>query len=132
MMDERVERLLSEKAGVPWEMPSAGLRARTVAAIANTRPMPLFMQKRIWVPLAAAASVVVATGGMLLIRGEPVGQTQAVSEVRLDPGSMLPPALARLTLSAENSLAAEAKGILEDTKGLGRRVLAQLPFTGGR
>ncbi len=129
-VQQRVEEMFVDRAGVPWEVPPGGLRERTLAALAETQRRPLIFHKRVWVPLTAAACAVLATGTVVLLRGE--GEPALRADVKLDPGRLLAPALSRLASSAEQSFSSDAKELLEDTKGLTRRVLAQLPFTGGR
>jgi hypothetical protein len=124
MSESRVERLLSQEA--PWTPCSPELRERTLAALAEVRRRPRVGP---WAGVVAAA---VLSGVVWMYMKPDPARGPEPSVVRIDPVGVLgPPALDQLALSAERSLRSEAQEILEDTGRFTRRVLAQLPFTGG-
>jgi hypothetical protein len=73
-----LERLLSDRAGIPWERPSEGLRARIDRAVDETSPfqspIPLelpWLRSRAWPHALAAALVLAAAGGIGWLASRP-------------------------------------------------------------
>lgn len=125
---ERVEKLLTDRAGTPWEESPRDLRERTVAALAGVRRLP--GPGGVWAVGLAAAVAAMCAGTLVYFQGRRA--MPAPVAVRIDPAAVLgPPTLDRLALNAERSLRSEAQELLEGTERVTRRVLAQLPFTGG-
>lgn len=129
----KVDALLGDRGGVPWEKPSAGLRVRTLSGLEPRAAINVSVAGqaglRWW---AMAAGLVIAGGlGMVLIRGGGVPVDSGISVGRVDPMPLFAPAFHRLTASADESMASEARELIESTNQLTKRVVAQLPFTGG-
>ncbi len=128
----RVDALLGDKAGVPWLEPGTGLRARTLAAlrpVAADVPVAGVISGR-WFQ-AAAALLLSGVVTVVLINGRGTKVDSGVSVVRLDPSPLLTSPFRVLTVSADESLATEARELIQSTNEMTRRVVAQLPFTGG-
>ncbi len=128
----KVDALLGDKAGVPWLEPGTGLRVRTLAAL-SPRAEAISSSGTIRVRWFAAAALIVLTGvvTVVMVNGRGTRVDQGVSVGRLDPSPLLAPAFRMLTVSADESLATEARELIQSTNEMTRRVVAQLPFTGG-
>lgn len=127
----RVDQLLGDRTGVPWVEPSAGLKARTLAALEPRvgDRAPVAGPTR-W--LAAAAVLAAAgVGAFVVLKDQGIQKDSGISVGRMDPTPLLAPAFRMLTVSADESLASEARELIESANQLTRRVVAQLPFTGG-
>lgn len=127
----RVDALLGDKAGVPWVEPGAGFRARTLGAlepVAEVAVAGVIRGRRL-----AAAAVLVLTGvvTVVMMNGRGTKVEPGVSVSRLDPSPFLTAPFRMLTVSADESLASEARELIQSTNEMTRRVVAQLPFTGG-
>lgn len=132
----RVDQLLSDQAGVPWVPTSPGLKARTLAALeAKANSTDMVRARRMIGPgrMAAAAAFVIVSGAtaVVIMNMRPSAPDAGVSVGRLDPSPLLAPAFRMLTVSADESLASEARELIQSTNQMTRRVVAQLPFTGG-
>lgn len=124
--EERVDRLLADRENVPWAACPEGLRERTVAALSRRDGGA----SRWHVGGAIAAAVCVAGVTAVYFASEGPATPRPVA-IRLDPAPLLGPALDQLAVRAERSMQSEARELLEDTERFTRRVIAQLPFTGG-
>ena len=128
----RVDELLSNRSTIPWAVPGAGSRERILAAIesddAGPRAMGAVGRLRLAACLAMAGGTILA---IMLSRGN-APTARSVASVQLDPAPLVTPALRMLTDSADASMESEARDLLDDADRLTRRVIAQLPLTGGR